>query len=98
MFGEKALAQAVMLASHLRGNTISLDFHGVDWEHRTCILQVRPAGGTPFRAEAKVPILSKPRQGDVVQVSNHKTEKTTRPPGRAVTPALAASNVGVVPS
>jgi hypothetical protein len=80
MFGEKAQAQAVILASHLHGNTTSRDFHGVDWEHRTYILEIRPDGGTPFRVEtkAKVPILSKPDQGDVVQVSygvkNHKTE------------------------
>jgi hypothetical protein len=80
MFGEKAQAQAVILASHLHGNTTSRDFHGVDWEHRTYILEIRPGDRTPFRVEtkAKVPIFSKPQQGDVVQVSyevkNHKTE------------------------
>jgi hypothetical protein len=80
MFGEKAQAQAVILASHLHGSTTSRDFHGADWEHRTYVLEVRPEGGAPFRVEtqAKVPILSKPEQGDVVRVSyevkNHKTE------------------------
>jgi hypothetical protein len=52
----------------------------VDWEHRTYILEVRPPGAEAFRVEtkAKVPIFSKPGQGDIVKVSynpkNHKTE------------------------
>jgi hypothetical protein len=54
--------------------------HGVEWEHRKYILEVRPAGQRPFRVEAKakVPVFNRPGEGDFVTVSfdpkNHKTE------------------------
>ena len=54
--------------------------HGIEWEHRKYILEVRPAGQQAFRVEtkAKVAIFHRPGQGDTVTVSfdpkHHKTE------------------------
>jgi len=82
MFDKKAQAQAeaLVLDRSGPGSVVDRDMHGVDWEHRKYILEVRPAGGEPFRVEtkAKVPISSKPGEGDTVKVSydpkNHKTQ------------------------
>jgi hypothetical protein len=80
MFEPKSHAEAVVLALEPPGHVIDTDLHGVDWEHRKYILEVRPADQPPFRVEtkAKVPIFSKPEQGDLVTVSydprSHKTE------------------------
>ena len=80
MFESKVQAQALVLALEPPGPVVDTDLHGVDWEHRKYILEVRPAGQPPFRVEtkAKVPIFHKPEQGDTVTVSyephNHKTE------------------------
>jgi hypothetical protein len=77
---KKAQAEALVLALEPPGNVVDTDIHGVDWEHRKYILEVRPAGQQPFRVEtkAKVPIFSKPRQGDIVTVTydpdSHKTD------------------------
>ena len=76
----KEQAEALVLDREAPGNVVDTDMHGVDWEHRKYILEVRPAGEQPFRVEtkAKVPIFSKPDQGDTVTVTydphNHKTE------------------------
>lgn len=80
MFDKKVSAEALVLADEGPGNVVDTDMHGVDWDHHKFILEVRPAGEAPFRVEtkAKVPIFSKPRVGDVVNVAyepkNHKTE------------------------
>jgi hypothetical protein len=80
MFEMKEQAEALVLDLEPPGHVVDTDMHGVDWEHRKYILEVRPAGQQPFRVEtkAKVPIFSKPEQGDTVTVSydpkNHKTE------------------------
>jgi hypothetical protein len=79
MFETKAQAEALVLALEAAGHVVDTDLHGVDWEHRKYVLEVRPAGQQPFRVEttAKVPILSKPQEGDTVTVSyepkSHKT-------------------------
>jgi hypothetical protein len=63
-----------------QGHVVDRDIHGVDWEHRNYILEVRPPGQHLFRVQttARVPIFSKPEQGNVVKVSydpeNHKTD------------------------
>lgn len=80
MFNKKAQAEAVILALESIGNVTDTDIHGVHWDHRKYIVEVRPAGEQPFRVEAKakVPISSHPEQGDVVTVAydpkDHKTE------------------------
>jgi len=80
MFAKKKQAEALVLDRASPGRVLDRDLHGVDWEHRTYILEVRPPGQQTFRVEtkAKVPIFSKPDQGDVVKVSydpkNLKTE------------------------
>ena len=80
MFAKKAQAEALVLDRGSPGKIAGRDLHGVDWEHRRYILEVRPPGSRTFRVEteAKVPIFSKPGQGDVVKVSydpkNYKTE------------------------
>jgi hypothetical protein len=83
MFGEKAekaQAQAVVLASHEHGHS-TRGAQGVDWEHRTYILEIRPANGTPFRVEttAKVPVRTGPEVGDLIGVSyevkNHEVHQ-----------------------
>jgi hypothetical protein len=80
MFDKKAQAEALVLDREGPGSVVDRDMHGIDWEHRKYILEVRPSGQQPFRVEtkAKVPISSKPEQGDVVKVSydpkNHKTQ------------------------
>ena len=74
-----ASSQALVLALEPPGPVVDTDLHGVDWEHRKYILEVRPAGQPPFRVEtkAKVPIFSKPEQGDTVTVSyDPKSRKT----------------------
>ena len=80
MFDKKAQAEAMILDLESIGNVTDTDIHGVHWDHRKYIVEVRPAGEQPFRAEAnaKVPISSHPERGDVVKVAydpkNHKTE------------------------
>jgi len=80
MFAKKTQAKALVLDRAGRGNVAGRDMHGVDWEHRKYMLEVRPPGQQPFRVETKatVPIFSKPGQGDVVNVSydpkNNKAE------------------------
>jgi|SRR5215467_6338736 len=80
MFAKKALAEALVLDRAGPGTVVGRDLHGVDWEHRKYILEVRPPDLQTFRVEtnAKVPIFSKPGRGDVVKVSydpkNHKTQ------------------------
>jgi hypothetical protein len=80
MFEHKEQAEAVVLNVGPAGNVVDTDLHGHDWDHHKYILEVRPSGQQPFRVEtkAKVPIFSKPRQGDSVTVSfdpkSHKTE------------------------
>jgi hypothetical protein len=80
MFEAKERAEAVVLAVEPPGAFSETDMHGVDWEHRKYILEVRPAGQPPFRVEtkAKVPVFHRPGEGDAVTVSfdrkNHKTE------------------------
>lgn len=80
MFEKKEQAEARVIALEGPGHVVDTDMHGVDWEHRKYILEVRPAGQQAFRVEtkAKVPIFSKPEEGDVVTVSyephSHKTE------------------------
>jgi hypothetical protein len=67
----KEQAAASVLDLESSGNVVYTDMHGVDWEHQKYILEVHPAGEQPFRVEtkAKVPIFSKPEQGDTVTVS-----------------------------
>jgi hypothetical protein len=58
---------------------VDTDIHGVDWDHHKYIVEVRPAGGEPFRVETKVkvPIFGKPHPGDMVKVSyDPKSRKT----------------------
>jgi hypothetical protein len=80
MFEHKEQAEAVVLNVGPAGMVVDTDLHGHDWDHHHYILEVRPAGQQPFRVEtkAKVPIFSKPREGDSVTVSfdpkSHKTE------------------------
>jgi hypothetical protein len=80
MFEKWADADALVLDRGGPGATVSRDLHGVDWDHHTYILEVRPAGQAPFRVEtkAKVPIFSSPQAGDTVKVrydaKSHKTE------------------------
>jgi hypothetical protein len=71
MFDKKVQAEALILDSLGPGNVIDTDIHGVDWDHHKYIIEVRPAGEQPFRVEtkAKVPIFSRPKPGDVVQVT-----------------------------
>jgi hypothetical protein len=80
MFEAKERAEAVVLDVEPPGAFSETDMHGIEWEHRKYILEVRPAGQQPFRVEtkAKVAIFHRPGEGDVVTVSfdpkNHKTE------------------------
>jgi hypothetical protein len=80
MFAKKTQAEVLGLDRHGHGTVIDRDIYGVDWEHRVYILEVRPPGEQPFRVgtKAKVPIFSKPEEGNVVKVRydprNHKTE------------------------
>lgn len=80
MFDKKAQAQALILDDEGSGHVVDTDLHGVDWEHRKYIVEVRPAGQQPFRVEtkAKVPIFHAPQVRDLVTVlydpKNHKTE------------------------
>jgi hypothetical protein len=80
MFDKKVPAEAQVLADEGSGSVVDRDTHGVPWDHRKYILEVRPAGQAPFRVETKVkvPSLHAPRPGDVVKVSydpgSHKTE------------------------
>jgi hypothetical protein len=73
-------AEAVVLAEEGYGMVLETDMHGVRWEHRKYILEVRPAGQQPFRVEtkAKIAIFHQPSRGDSVTVSydskSHKTE------------------------
>jgi hypothetical protein len=80
MFDKKVPAEAEVLADEGSGSVTERDTHGVPWDHRKYVLEVRPAGDTPFRVEvkAKVPSLHPPKRGDIVNVSfdpkNHKTD------------------------
>jgi hypothetical protein len=80
MFEAKERAEAVVLDVEPPGALSETDMHGVDWEHRKYILEVRPAGQQPFRVEtkAKVAVFHRPGERDTVTVSfdprNHKTE------------------------
>jgi hypothetical protein len=80
MFDKKVLAEAQVLADEGSGNVVERDTHGVPWDHRKYILEVRPAGQAAFRVEvkAKVPSLHAPKAGDMVKVGydpkNHTTE------------------------
>jgi hypothetical protein len=80
IFDKKAQAEAMILDLESIGKVTDTDIHGVHWDHRKYIVEVRPAGEPPFRVEAKakVPISSHPERGDVVKVAydpkNHKTE------------------------
>jgi hypothetical protein len=80
MFDKKAQAEAQVLADEGSGSVTERDTHGVPWDHRKYVLEVRPVGETAFRVEAKtkVPSLHAPKPGDLVKVSfdpkNHKTE------------------------
>ena len=80
MFEAKEQAEAVVLEVEPPGAFSETDMHGIDWEHRKYILEVRPAGQRPFRVEtkAKVGAYHHPGTGDTVTVSfdpkNHKTE------------------------
>ena len=79
MFDQKSQAEATILDDLGSGNTVTTDMHGPDWDHHKYVLEVRPAGETPFRIEtkAKVPIFSAPQPGDLVNVSyDHKSHKT----------------------
>ncbi len=79
MFDKKAEAEALILDDEGPGHVVDTDMHGVDWDHHKYIVEVRPAGGEPFRVEtkAKVPIFRHPQPGDLVKVmydpKNHKT-------------------------
>jgi hypothetical protein len=61
MFDKKVQGEALILDDEGAGNVTDTDFHGVDWDHHKYIVEVRPAGGEPFRVEtkAKVPIFHK---------------------------------------
>jgi hypothetical protein len=80
MFGKTVAADALVIADEGSGSVVDTDLHGVDWKHHKFILEVRPAGESPFRVETKtkVPIFSAPQPGDLVHVvyepKNHKTE------------------------
>ena len=80
MFDKKEPAEALIVADEGPGNVEDTDIHGVHWDHHKYIVEVRPAGQAPFRAEtkAKVPIRSKPQPGDLVKVTydpkDHKVE------------------------
>jgi len=80
MFDKKAQADAVILADEGPCGSEDTDIHGVHWDHRKFVVEVRPAGEAAFRAETrtKIPVRSSPRTGDTVRVSydprNHKTE------------------------
>jgi hypothetical protein len=79
MFDKKAPAEALILADEGSGNVMDTDIHGVDWDHHKFIVEVRPAGGQPFRVEtkAKVPIFHCPQPGDVVKVSYDPKNQNT---------------------
>jgi hypothetical protein len=80
MFAAKEQAEAVVLEVEPPGAFSETDMHGINWEHRKYILEVRPAGQRPFRVEtkAKVGAYHHPGTGDSVTVSfdpkSHKTE------------------------
>ena len=80
MFEAKERAEAVVLAIEPLGGCYETDIHGIEWQHRKYILEVRPAGQRPFRVEAKAKVgtWTCPGTGDAVTVSfdpkNHKTE------------------------
>ena len=80
MFEAKERAEAVVLVVEPPGAFSETDMHGMEWQHRKYILEVRPAGQQPFRVEtkAKVPVFGHPTEGDAVTVSfdpkHHKTE------------------------
>ena len=79
VFEKKEQAEALVIAREGPGHVVDTDMHGVDWEHRKYILEVRPAGRQAFRVEtkAKVPIFSKPEEGDVVTVSYEPHSRKT---------------------
>ncbi|HXL94374.1 MAG TPA: hypothetical protein VN969_36040 [Streptosporangiaceae bacterium] len=80
MFDKRVPAEAQVLADEGSGSVVERDTHGVPWDHRKFILEVRPVGQAAFRVEvkAKVPSLHAPQVGELVKVScdlkNHKTE------------------------
>lgn len=79
MFEAKEQAEAVVLDVEPPGAFSETDMHGIDWEHRKYILEVRPAGQPPFRVEtkAKVGAYHHPGTGDAVTVSfDPKSRKT----------------------
>ena len=49
MFDKKVQGEALILDDEGAGNVTDTDFHGVDWDHHKYIVEVRPAGGEPFR-------------------------------------------------
>ncbi len=51
MFDKKAEAEALILDDEGPGHVVDTDMHGVDWDHHKYIVEVRPAGGEPFRVE-----------------------------------------------
>src|SRR5579859_3278891 len=80
MFDKKTTqAQALIVADEGPAGSTDTDIHGVHWDHRKYILEVRPAGLDPFRVETKtkVAIGSTPQTGDMVTVSyDPKSRKT----------------------
>jgi hypothetical protein len=81
VFEKKLLADAVVVEDEgSGGRTLHIDSHGVSWERRTYLLEVRPAGAERFRVRStsKVAAFYAPMRGDHVKVSynpaSHKTE------------------------
>jgi hypothetical protein len=78
MFEKEEHAQALVLEAEPTFMP-EADMHGMEYEHRKYILEVRPPGQPPFRVEtkARVLIIAHPERGDTVTVSydprSHKT-------------------------
>jgi hypothetical protein len=49
MFDKKVQAEALILDDEGPGHVVDTGIHGVDWDHRTYIVEVRPPGQEPFR-------------------------------------------------
>jgi hypothetical protein len=82
MFGKGKMvsADAKVLSDEGGGSMVNTDLHGDNWDHHKYIVEVRPEGEAPFRAEArgKVCIAFSPSPGDVLRVrydpKSHKTD------------------------
>ena len=78
MFEKEEHAEALVLEAEPTAIP-EADMHGMEYEHRKYILEVRPAGQPSFRVEtrARVPIIAHPERGETVTVRyDPRTRKT----------------------